>query len=183
MSIPCTFNLLVSSYETYCFKGTVQYPSRWIWLKVVSFERPSLKVRGAEIFSFFCSTPILWEHFIDFAPLPPIVGNLEPNCLLRTQLYLHPSLHHWQWRLEIIWKIFPIQWHSEKFEPECCFFLFAKKPLASLTSTNTPPFSIPRAQWIFSAPLVIRLLIANNCTRWRCNFKGLSHDGEQADLF
>jgi hypothetical protein len=28
-----------------------------------------------------------------------------------------------------------------------------------------------------TAQLAIRCLIVNYCTRWRCNFKGLSHDG------
>ncbi len=32
------------------------------------------------------------------------------------------------------------------------------------------------------AALVIRILIANICTRWRWIFKGLSQDGGQADF-
>ncbi len=34
-----------------------------------------------------------------------------------------------------------------------------------------------------TARLAIRCIIVNYCTRWRCNFKGLSQEGGRADLF
>ncbi len=41
---------------------------------------------------------------------------------------------------------------------------------------HTHVFSIPKAQWGLSAQLAIRFPIANNSSRWRGIFKGLSHD-------
>ncbi len=42
--------------------------------------------------------------------------------------------------------------------------------------------NIPTAQWILSAPLDIRFLIANNCKNRRGIFKGLSQNGERQIL-
>jgi hypothetical protein len=40
---------------------------------------------------------------------------------------------------------------------------------------------LKRPQIQLCAPLAIRFRIANRCTRWRRNFKGLSQNGGQAD--
>jgi hypothetical protein len=47
---------------------------------------------------------------------------------------------------------------------------------------NIPRFSYPYGAMKFMAVLAIRILIANNCARWRRIFKGLSKNGGWADF-
>ncbi len=144
------------------------------------------KGRGAEIFSLICST-ILWEHFTGSAPTPSVVCNSEPNCQLRTQLYLHSFLH------PTIIAAMGLKYNLENISngavktlgPGWCYFSicniaknarFCRKVCeeafsAVATSNNTASFLYPNGA------------VVRNFTRWRCNFKGLLHDGEQADFF
>jgi hypothetical protein len=63
--------------------------------------------------------------------------------------------------------------------------------LAIDTKFFLPAFANPCTMWNqrrswsgvpLTVQLVIRCLIANYCTRWRRNFKGLSHDGGRSDF-
>ncbi len=47
---------------------------------------------------------------------------------------------------------------------------------------QTKKLPIPSARWIFIPPLAICFLIANTCTKWRCNFEGLPQHGGWADF-
>jgi hypothetical protein len=99
-----------------------------------------------------------------------------------------------------VWSIFKLhitvgkfgsctQWRGKLLDTEWFFFSIDKAQvtlcaIGRCTRTYVAPFGparthlifpIPTAEWIFSAPMGIRFLIANNCKRWRVVTLKVSH--------
>ncbi len=146
--------------------------------------------RSTEIFSWFLSTPSLWEPLKDSPPPRTVVGNRQPNCQWCTQLYLRPFLHPIVISMMLKGNLESIPYGSERFKPRMFLFFYLKRHkecsalLESARKGLHQPFDQCQhtsfslsydkyTQWIFSAPLAFRFLIANNCMRWRSKFKGL----------
>jgi hypothetical protein len=124
--------------------------------KVVSFQKAFIiKARCAEICSWFRHTLILYEPSEDSAPHPIVVGNWQPTCRQRSYLRQTTIGNGVEIDLENI----P---NGAVNKPQMLSVLpqgMAQWTLRAVGNcVRMPVFSVPTAQWIFSAPLVVSFL-------------------------
>ncbi len=133
-------------------KGIVH--ARWVWPKLGSFERPSLK-REAPRFLEKSARPPSCEsprHLVQLLAIRILIANGAHGSVCGL---LFTSYSCWQWRYEKIWNLWPM---AQKFSQLECIFSVGN---GAMNATD-----------IGNCALEFRILISNIFTRWRLIFKG-----------